>query len=337
MAILPKSVRAAFDIFDAAISLDRRERDRAQTRHQEITDCLIDAGVATGTFLQGSFARKTMRRPLKDVDIVVLFPASFWRELQNNPAKALDLLKQPLRALWRDSVAFDVRGRPAKALQVVFEDCPFTFDLVAAFEDPSGGEDVLIANRETMVWERSNTRTLKRVIAERNLATAGRFVHQARMVKEFKAQHPQLEEICGLVCESLTFAAVTTALPDAQAVAATLRHASTAMFGPIMDPTGVDDLTVKWTDLERATFAAAFEAGSKRADEAMRLDAAGATAAAIDVWRSVLGEDFPAAAPQSESAALRNLAVGSVSSTGRAVATPVAVQPQRPARAWRRP
>jgi hypothetical protein len=336
VATPPKTVAVAFGAFDQAIGLDTRERDRAQARHREVSDCLIESASAESTFLQGSFSRKTMRRPLKDVDMVVVLPAHLWPELEQHPAKALDLFKQPLRERFRGIVRFDVHDRPAKALQVIFDDCPFTFDLVAGFEDPGGGEDVVIANRETGAWERSNSRTLRRVIAERNQATNGRFVRQVRMVKEFKALHPELEELCGLASESLTYAAVTREMPHANAVAATLRHAASAVMGPVMDPTGVDDLTVKWTTEDRLSFASVFRSGAARAEEALRLDADGSPGAAIDVWRSILGDDFPAASSQSESEALRYLTGGSVTSTGRAVSSRRGAQPLRPARAWRR-
>jgi hypothetical protein len=336
VATPPKTVAAAFGAFDQAISLDIRERDRAQARHREVSDCLIEAAIAQSTFLQGSFSRKTMRRPLKDVDIVVVLPAHFWPELEQQPAKALDLFKQPLRNRFRGIVRFDVHDHPAKALQVIFDDCPFTFDLVAGFEDPRGGEDVFIANRETGAWDRSNSRTLRRVIAERNQETNGRFVHQVRMVKEFKAQHPELEELCGLACESLTYAAVTREMQHAGAIGTTLRYAASAVMGPVMDPTGVDDLTVKWRFEQRVSFAAVFRSGADRAEEALGLDADGSPVASIDVWCSILGEDFPAASPQSESEALRYLAGGSVTSTGRATSTLRGAQPLRPARAWRR-
>jgi hypothetical protein len=80
MASVPKSVPAAFEQFDSAISLSPVERARAMVRHQKINVVLTDTGLAVTTFLQGSFARKTMRRPLKDVDIVVLLPAALMAE-----------------------------------------------------------------------------------------------------------------------------------------------------------------------------------------------------------------------------------------------------------------
>jgi len=336
MSSTPSTVPAAFTSLDATISLDPTERVRAEKRHGEITEVLVDAQLATSTFLQGSFARKTMRKPLKDVDIVVLLPSSFAPELQPpyGPGKALDLFKQPLRQAFRPQVSFDVHDRPGKALQVVFSDCPFTFDLVAAFPDTDNGEDIFIANRDEQRWERSNTRRLKRIIAERNQATSGRFVHQVRMVKEFKAHHEELD-VCGLVIESLAYGAIAKSNPHAGAVAATLRHAESAVIGPVLDPTGVDDLSARWTAQQRSAFSLIFAHAAQQAEEALRLEADGSHAAAIEIWHAVLGEDFPVASAQSEMDALRLLASGSVTSMGRATSSDRGAQPMRPARAWR--
>ena len=67
-----------------------------------------------------------------------------------------------------------------KALQLCFDDVEFTVDLVAAFADPAGSELVYVADRHEGAWEESNTRTLKRVVAERNRTpTAGLFTRSA--------------------------------------------------------------------------------------------------------------------------------------------------------------
>lgn len=76
MSTTPTSVTAAFAKFDEEISLDPQERIMAELRHRQVEEVLIAAGLAASTFLQGSFARKTMRKPLKDVDVVVLLPGS---------------------------------------------------------------------------------------------------------------------------------------------------------------------------------------------------------------------------------------------------------------------
>lgn len=337
MPSVPKSVVAAFDQFDIAISLDPVERAQATLRHQKITAALIEAGLAVSTFLQGSFARKTMRRPLKDVDVVVLLPAALMVGYFNSDGaqRIHERFKPVLRAAFDGHIRFDETANAGKALQLCFDDVEFTVDLVAAFADPSGSEGVYIADRHERTWEESNTRTLKRVVAERNKDTGGKFVHQVRMLKEFKSQHRELDDLVGLAVESLTFAAVPTQMSHARAVAVTLRHAAAAVLGQLPDPTGVADLSVKWSDTQRQTYSTVFARGADRAEEALRLDADARFTAAIDVWASLLGEDFPAPAVQSEVEAIEGLVAGSITSTGRATRSQRGTEASRPTRSWR--
>lgn len=333
----PKTVNAAFSQFEEALNLNPAERKAAQDRHRQISDVLSEAGLAVTTFLQGSFARKTMLKPLKDVDMVIVLPYAVAAELQRpgGPEYAMTLLRAAVSEAFPDAT-FDPDGPHAHALQVVFPDCTFTFDLVPAYADPDGGEDVFIADRDRDCWERSNTRRLNRVVSERNKATDGRFVHQVRQLKSFKTDHPVLDETAGLPWEGLAHDVITRKVPHQQAVADTLQHAAAALTGPVYDPTGVDDLTVEWTHKERAAYVAAAEDASRKADEARRLEADGEHDAAIELWHEVLGDPFPEAPTQNADDALSALAAGSITSTGRAASSRRGNQPVRPGRAWRR-
>jgi hypothetical protein len=328
----------AFDEFDAALNLDPRERQQAQRRHQEITEVLIAAGIAMSTFLQGSFARKTMPKPLKDVDIVIVLAAAlrplWWVARRNGPAKAMAAIRAVVADRWPEA-RFDVDGRPAHALQVVFPDISFTFDLVPAFDDENASEDVLIADRDRDRWERSNTRALRRIITERNLATAGVFVHQVRMGKAFKANQPILAKLCGLVIESLWYAAITRKTPHPKAMIIALENAATAVLGPVLDPTGVDNLAAEWTPGERHAYSAAFATAARRGREALALSADGEHQAAMEIWHGLFGEPFPQPEPQMAAQALSALSGGSITSTGRAVTSQRGAQTNRPARSWR--
>jgi len=334
----PRIVAGAFDEFDENLNLDPQERRKAQTRHQEITDCLTDAGIAASTFLQGSFARKTMRKPLKDVDMVILLAEvhrpAWGGDGVGGPAAAMAAIQIAVTARF-PGARFDVEDTPAHALQVSFPDCTFTFDLVPAFADPDGGEDIFIADRELDQWEWSNTRTLNRVISQHNQATLGVFVHQVRMGKEYKANEPLLNELCGLAVESLAYAVIIKKMPHDRALLTFFAHSATAVLGKVLDPTGVDDLAAEWTSAQRATYSQAFNRAADRAREAVTLAADGEHAAAIDIWHSLLGEAFPEPAAQTSAQALTGLVGGSITSTGRAVTSQRAVQPNRPGRSWR--
>jgi hypothetical protein len=317
----PRTTTEAFDEFDAALNLDPRERDRAQRRHQEITEVLVAAGLAKSTFLQGSFARKTMPKPLKDVDVVVLL-AEALRKLwfgsgKGGPAAAMAAIRAVIAEHWPEA-RFDVDGQAAHALQVTLPDCTFTVDLVPAFDDPDGGEEVFIADRDLDRWEWSNTRTLCRLITERNQATAGVFVHQVRMGKAFKANQPALEKLCGLVIESLWYAVIKKKVPHATAMVIAFEHAASAVLGVVLDPTGVEDLdptgvedlAADWTPSERDAFSQVFATAAKGGREALRLAADGEHQAAIEIWFAVFGKPFPAPSPQTAAQTLSALGTG---------------------------
>ncbi|WP_068923829.1 nucleotidyltransferase domain-containing protein [Planobispora rosea] len=334
----PLTIPAAFGHFDTELNLDPAERAKAMDRHHEITDVLTAAGAAASTFLQGSFARKTMPKPLKDVDMVILLPEGYrlawFGPGRGGPAAAMARLRREIEKHWPDA-RFDVDGKPAHALQVTFADCNFTVDLVPAFADVSGGEDVFIADRELDRWERCNTRTLRRLVAERNQVTGGVFVHQVRMGKAFKTSTPTLQELCGLVIESLCYAAITQKMAHATALVTFFEHAATAVMGQVMDPTGADDLAEKWTSSDRETYRQAFATAAAQGREALRLAADGEHEAAIEIWHAVFGDPFPVPAPQTPAQALAALTAGSITSTGRAVTSRRGAQPNRPARSWR--
>lgn len=332
-----KSTKSAFGEYDQALNLDPAERTAAQERHREITDVLRAAGLIEGTFLQGSFARKTMLKPLKDVDMVILLHPSLAEKLRKpgGATLAMEILRAAVEEAFVD-VQFDVDDKPAHALQVTFADLNFTFDLVPAFAEPNS-EDVFIADRENDngAWERSNTRTLNRIVSERNQATDGSWVHQVRMLKSFKKDHTVLEDTCGLLWEAFAYRAITKRLDHSEAIARALATAARMAKGTVYDPTGVDDLAAEWALAERADYTAAVESAARRAQEARRLEQDGEHAAAIDIWHTLLGDPFPEAPEQTADEALRGLAAGSVTSTGRAVVSSRGRELSRPGRSWR--
>jgi hypothetical protein len=335
-AVTRRTTNAAFTAFDQEINLDPREREAAQRRHGEITACLVAAKIATTTFLQGSFARKTMRKPLKDVDMVIVLNESY-RELwtrPGGPAAAMYAIQTALAASF-PGVAFDVEDQPAHALQVTFADCGFTFDLVPAFADVDGSEDVYIANRETDQWEWSNTRTLNRLVSGFNTATTGQLVHQIRMGKTFKGNQPVLRKLCGLVIESFACAAITKRMTHAEALVVMFEHAATAVQGKVLDPTCVDDLSAKWSVAERSAYTQAFAEAARRGREALALEADGEHEAAIEVWHAIIGAPYPQPTTQTAQQALTALGSGSITSAGRAVVSQRGTQSNRPARSWR--
>lgn len=329
------TVNTAFGVLDAELSLDPDERRRAQEIHNEIREVLESTGLVTGSFLQGSFARKTMLKPLKDIDIVILLDEDKWPGLQgpNGPAAAMAFFRENVAEHW-PTAEFDQGDEPAgKALRVSFDDVDFTIDLVPAIDQP--GKYVLIGDRHERRWIRSNTRVQLDVVAARNVATEGRFVHQVRMLKSFKGNQPELDFMSGIVVESLAYDLIEGRLEDAEAVALVINEGARLLACAVVEPAGDDDVSAKWSADERTVAVTVFESRARQVKEAQRLAEAGDQASAIDVWHDVFGEPFPSAPPRSEAAVLKSLGSGSLTSTQRVSSTSAGITAVRPGRAWR--
>lgn len=320
-----RTTTQAFDLFDENLKLDPKERAAAEKCHNEVTELLRSVGLIVYAFLQGSFARKTMIRPLRDIDkVVVLDPAL----LGLTPDEVMDRI-QAVIAVHYPAVTF---RRTRHSLQVDFGPTSFYFDVVPAWETATDDDDVLIANRETGSWERSNTRELIRVVAERNDETNGRFIHQARMGKQ-AVKHLLDGIVPGLHVESWAYIAIEDSLAHDVAAARILETGARLLGGRYFEPTGEDLISAKLKPdvVEQAKPVLARAAADARL--ALELAAEGKHEAAIKIWHAVFGDDFPAPSA-ADVAALRAsflgagvTAAGRVSQAGR--------HKPKPTRSWR--
>ncbi|MHB8719726.1 MAG: SMODS domain-containing nucleotidyltransferase [Candidatus Dormibacteria bacterium] len=325
---------AAFSAFDSALNLDARERVAAEILHRDLTSKLRRRGLVRDGFLQGSFARKTMRRPLHDVDKVLLLPPEaegLVRSQRGGPDRVMNELEAAIVADY-PGTTFE---RKRHALGLTIPGYHFQFDAVPAFEIPVD-RAVLIANREADTlegeWEWSNTRVLMDVGAKRNQACDGRFVHWVRMGKEMAA-HRIGDNLPGLHIESLCFIANSDVASDAVACEQLFRVASAQLDTGYYDPTGHDRLSDRLSYEVRARASAEFSACSRLASEAQLLALNGDHDGACQLWRTVFGQAFPAPPPpRPEDALAASFAGVPLTSLGTPSAS--AQRHIRPVRSW---
>jgi hypothetical protein len=329
----------AFTKLDQELNLDASERKTAEDLHQELTGHLIRRGLIVGAFLQGSFARKTMRRPLHDIDKILVLPPSqeaLVRSRWGGPDVVMDALEPHIAELW-PGTTFE---RLKHALRLHIPNQRFHFDAVPAFDikdDVKG--DVLIANREAPdlegQWERSNSRQLIAVVGKRNGDCGAAFIHWVRMGKEMVAVCMGDRAIPGLHTESICFAANSKITDHATACLRLFETGAQLMGSGYTDPTGVDVLSDRLDQSVRLQAQAAFAGAARQAHEAMDYAAAGDDDNACRLWHAIFGDAFPVPRKQTAAEALvASFAGGGVSSLGTVTRTPVAPQTSRPTRAW---
>lgn len=318
----------AFEEFDERLKLDVAERAAAELLHNEITALLVDKGLITSAFLQGSFRRRTMIAPLRDVDkVVILHP-----DLTNrSPQAAMDLLQNALSVAY-PSATFE---RTRHSLRVDVGENGFSFDTVPAWETDANDDDVLIANLVTGRWDRSNTRELIRVVAERNQATDGAWIHQVRMAKQV-VKHLLDGIVPGLHVESWTYRAVEQRLAHDEALAGILETGAVLLGHTYTEPTGTDPISERLKADVIARAKPVLEHAARQAREARNLTDAGDHDGAIRIWHDLCGECFPEPQPQDVATALdRAFHGGAITSAGIVTTGLAGHQMSRPTRSWR--
>lgn len=288
MGTSPDTVTAAFDQLDESLKLDDTERKQAIDLHNDVTETLKAAGVATGGFLQGSLARKTMIAPLRDIDKILLLNPDVCGEA-DTPDHAAQLVEKALRDAYPDA---DISiGK--HSVTITLKGHTFTFDIVPAIDL---GDDVLIIDTKLGEWKNSNTRQLITTISDRNKVCNGRFVRHARFAKVFGKHYLQGIKIPGLHLETIAYLAITTSMAHRDAFVAFLRKGIEcfAPTGTYSDPTGVDTTLSSRIDAgTRAVAHAMFQNALAQAEAALKYEENGNHQAAIGVWCQLLGDDFP--------------------------------------------
>lgn len=335
----------AFEKFDDELKLEPAERKKAQQCHHEIGGILDREEYTEGRFLQGSFARKTMIKPLRDIDMVVLLRPELRRyvgeELRaglltgasGGPQAVMERLEAALRPHYPGAV-FDIGKH---ALGIDFGDGGFKFDVVPAFDTDGGPRsDVLIANTDAGQWQRSNTRELMATVSDRNGACNGRFIHQVRMIKHAVSESPTGKEFFGLLSESIAFDAIRTSMAHAEACLRVFERGAELLTGSsVYDPTREDNLLRRLDVGTRDAAQRQFAKWTELAREARRLAEKGDQDAAVDVWHQVFGNPFPAGAEESTAAAARAWQGGAPTATGRITTAAIGRTAAPPGRSWR--
>lgn len=315
----------AFEKFDENLKLDPVERAAAEKIHTEITDLLIKSEVVVGAFLQGSFARKTMIARLRDIDKVVILHSKL---AVLAPDEAMSHIQNTIAAKYPEAT-FE---RKRHSIMVDFGETSFSFDIVPAWETPT--DDVLIANRDSGTWDRSNTRELIRVVAERNQVANGRFIHQVRMLKQ-AVKHLLNGIVPGLHIESWAYIEISASLAHDEAIARVLEIGSRLLGESYTEPTGKDQISSRLKPDIVAKAKPVLADAAYKARQARALTDSGDHNEAIRIWNSLFGDCFPAPISQDDGTALgRSFQGGSITASGTVSTSNSLGQKSQPVRSW---
>lgn len=321
----------AFVDFDRTLNLDREQHEQAVRIHGQITDRLSGAGLIVGARLQGSFARRTMAKELRDIDKIVFLPLSRQGELEgaDGPERAMDEIQAELREAYPGATW---PKRTTHSLPFQLPGVNFSFDVVPGFRLSSG--KVLIAARGGKArtpWVTSNSLDIVDAVAARNHECNNEFIHVVRMIKAFAA-HSTSVTLPGLHIESLVFHALTSKMGFAAACSLVFSKGAEFLRSSYKDPAG-GTLHGRVELVDRRAAERAFKRAAVISDEAIRLDSDGYPDAALQNWSMVFGPDFPATSP--DPAKIIAAAGSTPARTAAGLPHAAGSVPAKPVRAWR--
>ena len=283
-----KTVTEAFRVLRSNLEITDLQEQTVSGRQQAIREVLERDFDVKDTFLTGSYRRSTMIAPLKDADIDIFVVLDVKYHKSDGKKALLENVKRSLRRTYTKTPNIRPDG---SAVTITFSD--FKVDVVPSFYRKGGG--YLIPNLELNRWISTDPKKHVELWSTSNKAHNGDLIPLIKMIKGwnksrslFKSFH--LEAIILAALDGVTVA-------DYQSGIWFVFDKAIGMVQRKMaDPAGYSDDVGAHVDthtkikllVDRLTWA------RDRALEAINLERSGDTAGAIDRWRLILPNYFPA-------------------------------------------
>ena len=282
------TVAQAFDKLRRNLELTGPERKNVSRQQNVVREKLASHLTIDGDFISGSYGRKTAIRPLNDVDLFVILNEEAHRNLRSeSPRACLEHVRGALAAAYPGKHP-RVQSR---SVNIAFRGTSIGYDVVPGFAQAGGV--YLIPDCDRGSWIHTNPEVHKEACKAANRRAGGllnpliKFAKQwnARTGKVLRSFHLEVMAYGAFQGKPGSFPLGLAELFEHLAGAVLHRCPEPAGIGPAIDP-GMDQG-------ERTRIREAIQRASRRAREALELDAAGSPAQAHGKWREILGVAYP--------------------------------------------
>ena len=288
------TIKQSFLDLKANLEITDLQAETTSTRQKNVRG-VLDAGLTVKeSFLTGSYSRNTMIAPLSDadIDIIAILDVSYYHNYngQNGgQAGLLDLVKRTLRKTYTRTP--DI-SRDGQAVTIRFDD--FLVDVVPAFYRQGGG--YLIPNSVSQSWLSTDPKQHVEIMKQSNAAHNGDMVPLVKMIKGwnksigsyFRSFH--LEVLAIEILKGVTisdFPSGTRFFFDKGRELITKKNLDPAGYGG-----DVGSYLATREKIEEA--GRKFQLAYDRALKAEDFDKRGNVPEAVEMWRKVFGDYFPA-------------------------------------------
>jgi len=170
------TISSSFQKLKENLEITGLQKNTVSTRQENVRDVVVGEMDVLDSFLTGSYSRSTMISPLSeaDIDIFIILDPKYYES--NGQASLLDKVK---RALLKTYTKTPKISRNGQAVTITFTD--FIVDVVPAFNRKGGG--FLIPNSVQNTWIETNPKIHVDVMTSENSSHNGDLVPIVKMIK----------------------------------------------------------------------------------------------------------------------------------------------------------
>ncbi|HED37623.1 MAG TPA: nucleotidyltransferase [Ignavibacteria bacterium] len=282
------TITSSFQKLKENLEVTGLQRSTVSTRQTNVRNVIEKEMEVLNSFLTGSYSRSTMISPLSEADIdifAVLDSKYFERDGQSN---LLDKVKRVLLKTYTETPKISRNGQ---AVTITFTD--FVVDVVPAFNRKGGG--YLIPNSTQKIWIATNPKTHVEIMAEKNNEHSGDLVPIVKMIKRWNRNINysfvsfRLELLAMEIFENVTISDYSSGMRyffDKGRERIKYKAQDPVSYGG--EISGLRNITSQNEAVSR------FETAYSRAIKAEQFAKNGNIENAVNEWRKIFGDYFPA-------------------------------------------
>ncbi|NNB92813.1 nucleotidyltransferase [Corallococcus exiguus] len=285
------TVAQAFERFMQSLELREGEEREAKRQERQVFDAVRRHLGPKESILSGSYGRNTAIRPLHDIDLFLIFPGGNGRGEPLSPEAFLLRVKHALEA--------EFRGKEARlqnrSVNIDFTGTGIGFDVVPAIEDPRQRNLYHIPDLDRDTWILSDPRRHQAICDAANERAKKKLKPLIKAVKRWNQQQGRPARSFQL--EVMAYEGIAT-LPQGASYAEGMAHLFKFMSGRVeetcLEPAGIGppvNAGISQGKLQQAQ--QRLSGALRQAAWALEQERRGQMASANEVWRELLGPDFP--------------------------------------------
>lgn len=283
------TVVQAFQEFMSTLEITDLQSTTASDRQTTVRGIVKKELTVIDDFLTGSYRRNTMIRPLKeaDVDIFVVLHSDYFSK--NTPRGILDKVKKVLLDHYGQGIDISRNGQ---AVTIRYSD--FHVDVVPGFNRQGGG--YLIPNSATQTWIGTDPKSHVAIWSQMNASKNSNFIPVIKALKRWK--NTKCDTIRSFHLETLALFIFSPVEMKTWrgSIQYFFNQARTSILLNISDPApGFNGFVDSYlTFAQKQALVPSIQTAYDRACSAMAFEDAGKHKDAMDQWRLIFGDYFPA-------------------------------------------